>query len=254
MDKILKKKQMVKDLYNQLSLPKRIVKKVYNNVYTGKTKTVRCCPICGWKGQQFKLAGGRLKQRFDAQCPNCGSMERHRLAYLVATKCKDLDYSKVLHVAPEKQISKWLRSRSEEYLSIDLNSEAMVKMDITNLEIEDMSQTLIWASHVLEHVIDDSKAISEMYRVLKPNGIAFIQVPIWRFKTFENFKITKPEERLKTFYQKDHVRLYGLDIVDRFEKTGFSTEIHRAQDFGPELLLKHSLSFASTNEVFVFQK
>lgn len=225
------------------------VKRIFSTL-----QTLRRCPLCGWSGRQFKLGGGRKKLRFDSRCPNCGSMERHRLAYLVAINCNNLDYSKVLHVAPEKELSKWLKSNSEEYLSIDLYSEAMAEMDITNLEIADNSKTLIWASHVLEHVVDDRKAISEMHRVLEPNGIAFVQVPIWPLKTFEDFTIVTPEERLKAFYQEDHVRLYGLDITERFEEAGFSSEIFRAQDFGPEALLEQGLSFASTNEVFVFQK
>lgn len=181
-------------------------------------------------------------------------MERHRLAYLVAERCKSLDYSKVIHVAPERELSKWLRSKAKQYLSIDLYAEAMARMDITNLELEDNSQTLIWASHVLEHVIDDTKAIAELYRVLAPVGIAFIQVPIWRTKTFEDFTKSTPEERLKEFYQTDHVRLYGLDITRRFEEVGFSSEIVRAQDFGPDVLLECGLSFASTDEVFLFRK
>jgi ubiquinone/menaquinone biosynthesis C-methylase UbiE len=160
----------------------------------------------------------------------------------------------VIHVAPEGELSKWLKSKSIKYLSIDLYNEAMTKMDITALRLEANSQTLIWASHVLEHVEDDRKAISELYRVLKPSGIAYIQVPIWRTKTFEDFSRKTPEERLELFYQRDHVRLYGLDIVDRFEKMGFSSTIHRAQDFGPVVLLTNGLSFPSTNEVFVFQK
>jgi predicted SAM-dependent methyltransferase len=181
-------------------------------------------------------------------------MERHRLAYLVAVECNNLDYSKVIHVAPEKELAKWLRTKSKEYLSIDLYAEAMAKMDITNLELEDNSQTLIWASHVLEHVVDDRKAIEELFRVLEPNGIAFIQVPIWRTETLEDFTITTPGDRLTQFYQADHVRLYGLDIAARFEEVGFSSEIFRAQDFGPGALIENGLSFASTNEVFVFQK
>jgi predicted SAM-dependent methyltransferase len=99
-------------------------------------------------------------------------------------------------VAPEKELSKWLRSISTEYLSIDISAEAMAKMDITDLELEDNSQTLIWASHVLEHVVDDRKAIAELYRVLAPGGVAFIQVPIWRTQTFEDFNKSTPEERL----------------------------------------------------------
>jgi SAM-dependent methyltransferase len=156
-------------------------------------------------------------------------LERHRLAFLVAKKCKKLDYSKVIHVAPEKELSKWLRSISTEYLSIDISAEAMAKMDITDLELEDNSQTLIWASHVLEHVVDDRKAIAELYRVLAPGGVAFIQVPIWRTQTFEDFNKSTPEERLEQFYQPDPVvwpRYYGSVrecrvFVGNLQGTGF---------------------------------
>jgi predicted SAM-dependent methyltransferase len=217
-------------------------------------KSVRQCPICDWSGRQFTPSGPPLKRRFDSRCPNCGSMERHRLAYLVAEERVALDCSNVIHVAPEKELSRWLRSKSDNYLSIDLYNEAMARMDLTDLDLEDNSQSLIWASHVLEHIVDDRKAISELYRVLTPRGVAFIQVPIWRMKTLEDLSKCSQQERLESFYQEDHVRLYGLDIMDRFQRIGFSSELHRAQDFGPEVLLRNGLSFASTDEVFVFQK
>jgi len=214
----------------------------------------RTCPICNWSGRQFAPGGASNKRRFDSRCPRCGSVERQRLAYMVATRCRTLDYSRVLHVAPERELSKWLRSMSQQYLSIDLYSRAMARMDITALDLDDNSQTLVWVSHVLEHVADDRKAIAEIHRVLAPRGVAFIQVPIWRIETFEDFTVSTPEERLSKFFHLTHVRLYGLDITDRFEAAGFSSEIYRAQDFGPEPLLQYGLSFASTNEVFVFQK
>jgi len=173
---------------------------------------------------------------------------------MVSEKSTDLDFSTVLHVAPERELSNYIRSKAENYLSIDLYTEAMAKMDVTALELEDNSQTLIWISHVLEHVEDDSAAISEMYRVLQPSGVAFVQVPIWRNTTYEDFTIKDPSNRLKNFYQTDHVRLYGLDIVGRFKAKGFKSSIHRAQDFGPQLLTRHGLSFASTDEVFIFRK
>lgn len=218
------------------------------------TQTVRNCPICGWKGRQFAVGGPLKKIRYDSRCPRCHSMERHRLAFVIATETVNLDFSRVLHVAPEKELSKWLQSMSDEYLSIDLYTDAMARMDVTDLKLENNSKTLIWASHVLEHVEDDSKAISEFYRVLAPRGIAFIQVPIWRIDTFEDFSRSTPEERLELYYQEDHVRLYGLDIIDRFKQAGFSASLHRAQDLGPEILLRNGLSFASTDEIFIFQK
>ena len=214
----------------------------------------RECPICGWSGYEFTKGGGPGKIRYDCYCPKCHSAERHRLAFMVSEKLTDLDFSTVLHVAPEQELSNYIKSKSETYLSIDLYTEAMAKMDITALELPDNSQSLIWISHVLEHVEDDSTAISEMYRVLQKSGVAFVQVPIWRTKTYEDFTIKNPSERLTSFYQTDHVRLYGLDIVERFKSAGFKISIHRAQDFGPQILTRHGLSFASTNEVFVFQK
>ena len=214
----------------------------------------RECPICGWQGYMFAKGGTLGKTRYDSACPKCGSAERHRLAFMVSEKLTDLDFSKVLHVAPEKELSKYIKSKSEEYLSIDLYTEAMAKMDITSLDLPDNSQSLIWISHVMEHVEDDSSAISEMYRVLQPSGVAFVQVPVWKTTTYEDFTITDPLDRLNKFYQMDHVRLYGLDIVNRFQSVGFTSSIHRAQDFGPRLLTRHGLSFVSTNEVFVFQK
>lgn len=130
----------------------------------------------------------------------------------------------------------------------------MAQMDITHLQLEDKSQSLVWVSHVLEHVVDDQKAISEIYRVLDWGGVAFIQVPMWKTQTFEDLSLSTPEERLKYFYQPDHGRLYGLDIVDRFENERFSTRVFKAQDFGPDLVVKHRLSFVFTNEVFVLEK
>lgn len=218
------------------------------------SRTLRQCPICGWRGTRFAPGGPPEKRRYDSRCPRCGSVERHRLAYLVANEQCQLNFVQVLHVAPEKELAKWLQAKAGHYLSIDLYTPAMAKMDITQLELADDSQTLVWASHVLEHVVDDHKAIAELYRVLVSGGTAVIQVPIWRTTTLEDFSKTSPAERQALFHQADHVRLYGLDIVERFAAAGFSAAIHRAQDFGPERLLQHGLSFASTNEVFVFQK
>ena len=217
-------------------------------------KSLRQCPICSWKGRQFAPGGAIKKRRFDCRCPKCGSFERHRLAYTVAEKLVNLDYTSVLHIAPEKELEKWLRHKSDKYLSIDLYRSAMKKMDVTDLKLEDESKSLIWCSHVLEHVENDRQAIREFYRVLAPKGIAFIQVPIWKHKTYEDETIKSPDKRLNTFYQSDHLRLYGYDISERFEDVGFRAKVYRAQDFGPELLLYNGLSFASTDEVFMYQK
>ncbi|MCW8961534.1 MAG: class I SAM-dependent methyltransferase, partial [Ignavibacteriaceae bacterium] len=84
--------------------------------------------------------------------------------------------------------------------------------------------------HVLEHIEDDKKAISELYRILKPGGWAILQSPIDtdREKTFEDFTITSSQERKKIFGQEDHVRIYGKDYSLRLKKEDF---VVREDDF-----------------------
>ena len=47
---------------------------------------------------------------------------------------------------------------------------AMVKIDLTDIQYPDHSFDVIFCSHVLEHIEDDGKAMSEMYRILGPGG------------------------------------------------------------------------------------
>jgi ubiquinone/menaquinone biosynthesis C-methylase UbiE len=160
-----------------------------------------------------------------------------------------------LNIAPEPMIELWLRKISKEYLSIDLNSSrAMKNMDITNLKIQDNQYSLIWCFHVLEHIENDNKAMNELYRVLSPSGLAIIAVPIYGEKTYENKEIKTPEERLVHFKQKDHVRLYGLDIVKRLEHAGFSVEIIHTYDCDEKDILHFGLEYPSTKEIFICKK
>lgn len=62
------------------------------------------------------------------------------------------------------------------------------------------------ANHVLEHIPEDRKAMSEILRVLKPGGWAILQVSIEGEETFEAPTITDPAVRERLFGQHDHVR------------------------------------------------
>lgn len=53
----------------------------------------------------------------------------------------------------------------------------LIHGDIKNLPLVDSCVDLIYGGGVLEHFKDTSKAVSEMYRVLKPGGVAFNTVP-----------------------------------------------------------------------------
>jgi predicted SAM-dependent methyltransferase len=213
----------------------------------------KVCPICGWEGRRFLKVGRLNARRFDARCPKCGSLERHRLAFKVSEKI-GLEKPITLHVAPERSMQKWLRGISKDYLSIDLSNNAMVNMDLCKLELPDESYTLIYCSHVLEHISDDRAAMREMYRVCKKGGMAIVQIPVWGKETIEDPNVVTEEQRLDHYNQKDHVRAYGMDVVDRLTDVGFKVEIHRPDEFPQKEVFRHSMAFLSTNEVFICRK
>jgi len=161
---------------------------------------------------------------------------------------------KVLHIAPEDLLIPWLVSLSSDYVSGDLYNQAMRRMDITRIDLPDASQTLIWCSHVLEHVPDDRKALSEFLRVLTPGGILVLQVPIAGETTYEDASITTEGQRLEKFLQEDHVRLYGLDLARRIESSGFQCEVLSTTSLPPADQTLYSLSTPLYREVFFCRK
>lgn len=210
------------------------------------------CPICGWTGSSFFRFSFPNKPADSFVCPSCGSSERHRFAYLMLKESLANHADKTLHFAPEQCIEPWLRAISKDYLSVDLMSaSAMEHMDITDLRLEDGTFSLLWCSHVLEHIENDRKAMAELFRVLRPSGIAVIMVPIYGATTYENPEVKSPAERLKHFKQEDHVRLYGLDIEDRLRDAGFEVDVLHLSSMQVERITSHVLEYPSTREIFV---
>jgi SAM-dependent methyltransferase len=193
----------------------------------------RFCPVCELTSRRF-APGGSIP-REDALCVHCGALERHRFFWVYASRRTNLfdgKPKKMLHVAPESCFRSALQQRlGDGYLTADLVSpEAMVKMDITNINYPDRYFDVIYCSHVLEHVQDDRRAMREFYRTLKNTGWAILLVPITVDRTVEDPSIVDPEERSRVFGQKDHVRRYGPDYVDRLRDAGFSVEVTEVSD------------------------
>jgi hypothetical protein len=76
--------------------------------------------------------------------------------------------------------------------------------------------------------------MQELRRILSSNGWGLVVVPITRDVTFEDPTIVDPDERLRVFGQRDHVRMYGPDIVDRLRDAGFWVVSHGASDMYSE--------------------
>ncbi len=186
-------------------------------------------PIDGKSFKKF-LPYGYENQRENVLSPSTLSLERHRLLWLYLKNETALFTTpiKLLHFAPEQAFYKRFRKmKNLEYITTDLNSPlADVKADICNLPFEDNSFDFVLCNHVLEHIPDDTKAMKELYRILKLGGTAILQIPqdLKRTNTFEDNSITSRKERAKIFGQYDHVRVYGRDYFDKLRSIGFKVE------------------------------
>ncbi len=183
-------------------------------------------------GRSFKtfLPYGYGKQRNNVLSPSTLSLERHRLLWLYLKNETDffISLKKALHFAPEQAFYKrFSNMKNLDYTTTDLNSPlADVKADICNLPFKDNTFDVILCNHVLEHIPDDTKAMRELFRVLKVGGMGIFQIPqdLNRERTFEDHSITDKKERAKIFGQYDHVRIYGRDYFDKLRKVGFKVE------------------------------
>ena len=188
-------------------------------------------PIDGKSFRKF-LPYGYGKQRENALSPSTLSLERHRLMWLFLRDDTDFFTSKekikTLHIAPEQCFLDLFRKQTNlEYITSDLESPiADVKADICNLPFDDNSFNVVFCNHVLEHIMDDTKAMQELYRVLKKGGFGIFQIPqdLSREKTFEDNIITNRRERAEIFGQYDHVRVYGRDYFNKLRSVGFEVD------------------------------
>jgi SAM-dependent methyltransferase len=131
------------------------------------------CPVCNSQFKKF-MPYGRINPRPNALCPNCLSLERHRLIWMYLQR--ETDFFKtplqVLHIAPEVCFMKrFEKQHGARYITADIESPlAKVKADIHQLPFSDNAFDAVLCNHVLEHVADDIKAMQELKRVLKPGG------------------------------------------------------------------------------------
>ena len=194
-------------------------------------------PIDGKSYRTF-LPYGYENQRQNVLAPGTLSLERHRLLWLYLEKETDLfkKPQKLLHFAPEQAFyNRFKKLKNLNYTTTDLNSPlADVKADICNLPFADNDFDFILCNHVLEHIPDDKKAMSELLRVLKPNGTAILQIPqdLNRETTFEDDSITGAKERAEIFGQYDHLRVYGRDYFETVRTIGFKvSEVDYTNNF-----------------------
>ncbi|WP_338733349.1 class I SAM-dependent methyltransferase [Mangrovimonas cancribranchiae] len=228
------------------------LKKVFYRHYWRilKKGTAVNCPVCNWQGKNF----------LQGCCPKCRSLARTRLIpYSINYFKLSGEQLNVLHVAPNR--NEYLSAKRalggvKTYDKLDIRQVAHVNLvqDLTRLTLADAlyDRAIIW--HVFEHIVEDTKAISEVYRVLKPGGKLLMSVPIYPAnnpKTYEDPSIPYKDYE-KVHGHDDHCRSCGLDYFKRFEAAGFTTETLQVKDVSESERTYYGLS--SNHVVWCFTK
>lgn len=191
------------------------------------------CPICETSYKAFMP----FRYRKNAYCPTCKSLERHRYIYLTLRDrlgFYEAPRKKVLHFAPDICLISTVKNNPFiEYITADymtsFTSSITVKpdyvMSIDAIQFPDNTFDVLIAIGILVMVPDDSKAMREVFRVLKPNGYAIFHDPINLNvpKSFSDASLTK-EEKQKLYHGHDQRWYYGADYADRLRAQGFAVE------------------------------
>lgn len=170
-------------------------------------------------------------------CPYCGTSDKYRWLWYVLEHYTDISTRKegsVLHFAPESVIRDCIKRNTRlVYTSGDIQpGRADLVIDMTNIQFEDGSFDYVIAGMVLEHIPDEKKALSELMRVLKPDGKVVLTIPVAYNleKTLEDPSVNTDTLRNEIYGQENHVRLYGKDFKARFEKVGLTVKEYVARE------------------------
>ncbi|MEO7839402.1 MAG: class I SAM-dependent methyltransferase [Anaerolineales bacterium] len=263
------KKAGINPLVHYLKYGKREGRKTVS-LQIGHIPSAYQCPVCENEINEFLPLSSYLEENkkkygnpftFDDvetinpiqyQCPICGASDRSRLYALYLIKALHTYSSKenltLLDIAPSPPLKRFLLSFPNiKYVSADKDmSDVDITVDITDMNvIQTESFDLFICSHVLEHVEDDKKALSELFRILKPGGFGILMVPInLKIKNIdEDPNITDVGERWRRFGQYDHVRLYSkMGFIDRVKQAGFEINQYGIDYFGENAFLQHGIS------------
>jgi SAM-dependent methyltransferase len=245
--------------------------------YRGRTVQ---CPICGAGLRAFKPIGRTFLRNLEKhgfvhpvsafetlnlnhyQCPGCGAIDRERLyAIYLERRLAELDprrRHRFVDFAPSPALSSKLRKHPGlDYRTVDLfRADVDEHKDISDLRPwEKDTVDVFLCSHVLEHVPDDRRAMSELCRVLAPGGFGIVMVPLLEGveDTHEDPAISSPEARCKYYCQGDHLRLYGRrDFAARLVAAGFRVQKLGIEFFGAETFRRHGI--AENSVLYVVEK
>ncbi len=158
------------------------------------------------------------------RCQRCRSLERHRqlrqvYAQLPTAYLRELE---VLQLSPDIGVEpSWFKS----YEVSDYGGKN--PLDLQAIDRADASYDLAICNHVLEHVADDRRGLSELLRITRPQGWVQITVPTpyTRAVTID-WGYPKPEAH-------GHYRGYGKDFLQRLSMASPEATALQVEAFDP---------------------
>ncbi len=251
----LVKKYTPKNLRFFFRKTRRVLLNTFQSIKGLKTKKKYFCPVNNKSYRTFIKDGNLLLSL------GMGARERHRFIwhYLqTKTNLFSANDIKLLHISPEYCFYKNLKDKKNiHYIPVDkfepgYDYFSLTKdFDLLDPSLSPEQYDFIICNHVLEHIIDDKAAISNLFKILKIEGTAIVSVPILtnNAPTFEDYSIVSPQERKKHFGQWDHVRYYGTDIANRFLDAGFKVKSVKSDSY---FNYEEQIKFGVPNETFLF--
>ena len=210
------------------------------------------CNCCGSTFRKMLPKAGRA----NAECPRCHSLERTRLLLYYLQNETDIftDKMKVLHFGPEPSLYKLLSKTNNEYIDCDYNAAyANHVIDITDIPYPDDYFDLIICSHVVGYVIDEDKALEELYRVLHPKGMLILMTflnPVSK-ETIDHDWVNTPELRAIHYGEPDCLRLHGYAYKGELEAKGFKVnQIDYRKQLDPKLVQRNVLGLGPREWIF----
>jgi Methyltransferase domain len=178
------------------------------------------CIICRWSGEHFLGEEGGE----GAACPRCGAIARDRFFFWCFLRRTPKPFGlRVLETSPrlgeryKDRMRQWF-----DYRCSDLDRRAHradLQLDLQAIELPSESLDIVLTPHVLEHVPDTAKALTELHRVLTPGGRMYLQVPLARGQTSVPPMPEFHEDHTPVFFN------FGWDLTDLVREAGFDTRV-----------------------------
>ncbi|WP_406532117.1 methyltransferase domain-containing protein [Methanobrevibacter sp.] len=211
-----------------------IIEEIYNSYDFNKSY----CPVCEKSFNMFLPFNGRKY----ALCPECSSVERHRLVYYYLKNKTILLSRKIsfLDLSPHYSfINKFNDLKNVNYVTLDSSNgegnKDKIKMD--NLPFEDNSFDVIFNYFNLPK-INQIEVLKEFHRVLNTNSNSCLL--LFNFFDFDSDKTIKTHNK----------QVYGTDFLDGLKDIGFDIKVYNPNDIvsDEKLIKKYGIL---SSEIFI---